>query len=71
MVDSTPRPVILNPFSPSCATFLAELCTPVTRQAIKLESCSNPLRIQQVLYSNSKKKQFVRFGFEFFWGERH
>jgi len=39
----------VNPFSPTCATFLAELCNPITRQAIELESCSNPLRIQKVL----------------------
>jgi len=38
-----------NPFSPVRATFLAELCNPMTRQAIELESCSNPQRIQQVL----------------------
>jgi len=31
------------------ATFLAESCNPITRQAIELESCSNPLRIQQGL----------------------
>jgi len=40
---------IFNPFSTVCATFLAELCNPITPQAIELESCSNPLRIQQVL----------------------
>ena len=39
----------INPFSPACATFLAELCNPITHQAIELESCSNPLRIQQVV----------------------
>ena len=39
----------VNPFSPACATFLAEFCNPITCQAIELESCSNPLRIQQVL----------------------
>ena len=43
-----------NPFSPACATFLAELCNPVTRQAIALENCSNPLRIQGVLWLKSK-----------------
>jgi len=32
-----------------CATFLLELCDPKTRQTIELESCSNPLRIQQVV----------------------
>jgi len=37
------------PLSPAFATFLVELCNPITRQAIELESCSNPLRIQQVL----------------------
>ena len=51
--------------NPACATFLAELCNPITRQAIEQESCSNPLRIQQVLQSKSKKKIFV------FGGERH
>ena len=38
-----------NLLSPACATFLVELCNPITRQAIELQSCSNPLRIQQVL----------------------
>jgi len=38
-----------NPLSPAKTTFHAEFCNPVTRQAIELESCSNPLRIQQVL----------------------
>jgi len=47
--------IAFNPFSPACATFLAELCNPITRQAIELESCSKPLRIQQVLQSKSKK----------------
>ena len=27
-------------FSPACVTFLAELCNPITRKAIELESCS-------------------------------
>ena len=36
-----------------------------TNPALELESCSNPLRIQQVLQSKSKKKFFV------FGGERH
>jgi len=34
-----------SPFSSTCATFLAELCNLITRQAIELESCSYPLRI--------------------------
>jgi len=40
---------LLNPFSPAYTTFFADLRNPTTRQAIELESCSNPLRIQQVL----------------------
>jgi len=40
---------IVNPLSPAKTTFHAELCNPTIRQAIELESCSNPLRIQQVL----------------------
>ena len=36
----------------------------MNRQPLELESCSNPLRIQQVLESKSKKKCFrFRFGF--------
>jgi len=38
----------INPLRPGCATFLAELCNPITRQAIELESCSNLVRIQEV-----------------------
>jgi len=38
-----------NPFNPGKTTFHPELCNPRTCQAIELESCSNPLRIQQVL----------------------
>jgi len=40
---------LLSPFSPAKTTCHAELCNPITRQAIELESSSNPLRIQQVL----------------------
>jgi len=42
-------PNMINPSSPAKTAFHAELCNPITRQAIELESCSNPLRIQQVL----------------------
>jgi len=38
----------INPLSPTWATFLVELCNPITLQAIELKSCSNPLQIQQV-----------------------
>jgi len=41
--------MMFNPFSPAKTTFHAELCNPITCQAIELESYSNPLRIQQVL----------------------
>ena len=46
----------LNPLSPAKTMFHAELCNPITCQAIELESCSNPLSIHQVLQSKSKKK---------------
>jgi len=52
-------------FSPAQTTFRAELCNPITRQAIELESCSNPLQIQQILLSKLKKK------FSVFEGECH
>jgi len=38
-----------NPFSPAKAPNLAELCNPITRQAIELESYPNHPWIQQVL----------------------
>jgi len=41
--------VLQNQLSPAKTTFHAELCNPITRQAVELESCSNPLRIKQVL----------------------
>jgi len=50
---------LFNPFSPAKAPNLAELCNPITRQAIKLESYPNQPRIQQVLLSKSKKIVFV------------
>jgi len=39
----------LNPFSPAKKPNLAEICNPITRQAIELESYPNHPRIQQVL----------------------
>jgi len=54
----------LNPLSPAKTTFHAELCNPITRQVIELESCSNPLRIQQVFSWNQKKNfSFLVGGF--------
>jgi len=41
--------ISFDPFSPAKAPNTAELCNPITRQAIELESYSNHLRIQQVL----------------------
>jgi len=38
-----------NPFSPVKAPNLAELCNPITRQAIMLDSYPNHPWIQQVL----------------------
>jgi len=49
LLNIEPIAICFNPFSPACATFLAELCNPITYQTIELESCSNSLRIQQVL----------------------
>jgi len=52
-----------SPLSPAKATFHVELCNPVTRQAIELKNCSNPLRIQQVLQSKSKTNFSFSVGF--------
>ena len=49
-----------SPFKPAWATFLVKLCNPITRQAIELESCSNPLWIQQV--------KIEKNNFRFRWG---
>jgi len=38
----------LIPLDPACAICFANLCNAVTRQPIELQSCSNPLQIQQV-----------------------
>jgi len=53
---------LFNPLSPARDRFFVEICNPITRHAIELESCSNPLRIQQVLSSKLKKKTFFAFG---------
>jgi len=53
---------VLNTFSPTKATNLAEICNPITCQAIELESYPNHPRIQQVLQSKSKKTFFVLGG---------
>jgi len=41
--------LLLNLFSPAKAPIRAELCNPITRQVIELESYPNHPRIQQVL----------------------
>ena len=47
------------PLSPAKTTFHAEICNPITRQAIELESCSNPLRYAfSKSCSRNRKKNF-------------
>jgi len=46
---SKKKKTLLNLVSPACATFLAERCTTITRQTLELESCSNPLKMREVL----------------------
>ena len=61
--------VLCSPLSPAKTTFHVKLCNPITRQANELESCSNSLRIQQVLLSKLKKN--IRFWWGVFGEERH
>jgi len=49
LADADRRKVLFHPFSPTKAPNLSELCNPITRQAIELESYPNHPRIQQVL----------------------
>jgi len=49
----------LNPLGTGFTPFFAELCNPITRQAIELKSYLNHPRIQHVLYSKSKNTFFV------------
>ena len=46
------------PLRPAQTTIVAGTFLAITRQPLKLESCSNPLRIQQVFWLKSKKKHF-------------
>jgi len=53
--------------------FFAKLCNTITRQAVKLERCSNPLRIQVgTSFSFDFKKCLFIFGLGFsvksYWG---
>jgi len=52
----------LNPFSPANAPILAELRSPITRQAIELESYPNNPWLQQVLWSKLKTFFIFRWG---------
>jgi len=48
----------MNPLRPAQGTVVAGTFLAMTRQPLELESCSNPLRIQQVFWLKSKKKRF-------------
>ena len=52
-----------NPLRPAQATIVAGTFLAITLQPLELESCSNPLRIQQVFWLKSKKNIF-----HFWWG---
>ena len=54
----------IKPFNDRASQYIG---LPLNRQPLELESCSNPLRIQQALKSKSKKKSFV-LGLSFFRG---
>jgi len=47
------------PFNYRVRHIFAELCNTIHHQPMKLESCSNPLRIQQVFYFRLKSFFFV------------
>jgi len=68
-LTSPNKPRYFNHLTLLKTTFHAEICNPITRQAIELESCSNLLQIQQVLQSKSEKNFSFLLGF--FVGERH
>jgi len=53
--------LLINHFSPAKAPNLAELCNPITRQAIQLESCPNIHGFSKSC-SQNRKKTFVVFG---------
>ena len=61
---------MINPFSPAKAPNLAELCNPITRQAIELDSYPNHPRIQQNLVIKIEKHVF-RFWWGDLWKWRH
>jgi len=62
--------LFINPLTTARANILVPPFLAINRQPLELESCSNPLQIQQVLESKSKKKLFC-FGFEVFRGGGH
>ena len=59
-----------DPFSPAKTPNLTEICNLMSRKAIELESYPNHPRIQQVLWSKSKKNDFC-FRWRDFWRWRH
>ena len=59
---------LFNPLTAARANKLA--CNFLVMNRQPLESCSNPLRIQQVFQSKSKKKKFC-FRFRILQGDRH
>ena len=62
--------VRVNPLTTTRSNILAHLFLAINCQPLELESCSNPLRIQQVFQLTSEKNVCC-FGFQVFWVERH
>jgi len=56
------KPLLFSPFRPSKAPNLAEICNPITRQAVELENYPNHPRIQQFVIEIEKNV------FRFRWG---
>ena len=53
-----------------CVPLVAGTFLAITRQLLELESCSNPLRIQQVFWLKSNKNVFC-FRWGVHWGDCH
>jgi len=58
----------INPLTTVRANILAPPFLAINRQPLELESCSNPLQIQQVWESKSKKNFFFVLGLRFSGG---
>jgi len=61
------RYTVIILWNPALATMCVPLCNSVTRQAIELESCSNPQKMRQVFQFAFKKLE--SFGFGVFVGD--